>query len=60
MVKGKGKGRMRMVSSQQQMRRESFKVPAACPGLTKISLILGLPSGLAASLATGTSLVVAA
>lgn len=36
-----------------------MKVPAACPDLTQISLILGLPSVLVASLATGTSLVVA-
>lgn len=36
-----------------------MKAPAACPGLTKVSLVSGLPTWHVASLATETSLVVA-
>lgn len=56
---GEGEDENGLQPAANEERVLEMKAPAAWPGLTKASLILGLPTGLVASLATGTSLIVA-
>lgn len=58
--KGKGEGEDSLQPAANEEKVLEMNVPAACPGLIKVPPSLGLPSGLGASLAPGTSLVAAA